>query len=39
MLLLLYELKKMINVQIFKINFDFIIATNINKLEKINENL
>ena len=39
MLLLFYELKKIINIKIFKINIDFIIAININKLEKINENL
>jgi len=39
MSLLFYELKKIINIKIFKINIDFIIAININKLEKINENL
>ena len=37
MILLFYEIKKIINLKIFIINFDFIIAININKIEKIAE--
>ena len=35
--ILFYKAEKMINLQIFSLNFDSIIATNASKIDKISE--